>query len=235
MKLLGIDFETTGLRPQDDYIIETGLVVWDTDLHLPIAMDNFFTNHGMVIDASITEINGVHQSFVDEFGVSENESIGRIQRLEYSTKATVAHNGNMFDKPFYSASCDRIGAFFNPKRIWIDTGVDIDFSEEIVTRKLTYLAAEHGFLNPFAHRALFDVLSMMIILDKYNLDEIMYSAQQPSITIQSMVSYDNRDKAKEHRFYWDPSRKMWLKTIKKHKYKPESFPFSTREVNLEYK
>ena len=233
MKLLGLDFETTGLDPLKDNVIEVGAVIWDTEKHCPLAMDNYFVRWpDTVVPPDITAINGVENEYVEEFGLSPSEGIARIMNLEYRTEANVAHNGEAFDHPFYRDWVRRVHGHYgnDARRLWIDTQNDIDYSEAVPTRKLTYLAAEHGFLNPFAHRAVFDVLTMMIILDKYPLSEIIYSAQQPTIMLQALVSYDDREKAKEARFRWDAPNKRWIRTIKAHKVEKENFQFKTRVV-----
>ena len=51
--------------------------------------------------------------------------------------------------------------------------------EKIKTRSLPYLAADHGFLNPFPHRALFDVMTMIQIAGMYDINEILKYADSP--------------------------------------------------------
>lgn len=229
MRLLGIDFETTGLSPETDDVIEVGMCVWDTEHRQPIILDGFFVNWGKTISEEVTKLNGVHDSYVREFGLFQGNALDRIMKLMARTEYVVAHNGELFDKPFYKEWFKRIFSYSDPDpKIWIDTRTDIDYPEGV--RGLKYIAADHGFLNPFAHRAVFDVLTMMVIMDKYPLDEIIYSAQQPTIMVQCLVSYDDRQKAKDAGFYWDGERKQWRKSIKQHKYKPEEFPFKTRII-----
>jgi DNA polymerase-3 subunit epsilon len=234
MRLLGIDYETTGLDPVVDNIIEVGAVIWDTELHVPLVLENFFVKWGTPISAEITAINGVTDDFVETFGLSPSEGLSRIHTLEWQTAANVAHNGAAFDRPFHRDWLRRVYDHYgrDDQRLWIDTQNDIDYAEDVPTRKLTYLAAEHGFLNPFAHRAVFDVLTMMVIFDKYPLPEIIYSAQQPNILVQALVSYDNKEQAKEMRFRWDGDNKRWIRTFKAHKFKAEDYKFKTRIVEL---
>lgn len=233
MKLLGLDFETTGLDPEKDNVIEVGAVIWDTEIHQPLVIDNFFVNWGVPITEEVTKLNGVHDSYVEEYGLYQGAALDRLLRLMARVEAIVAHNGEVFDKPFYKDWYKRLCPGLEPReQLWIDTKNDLDYPEDLTTRKLTYLAAEHGFLNPFAHRAVFDVLTMMILLDKYNLESVLYSANQPTIMIQALVSFDDRQLAKDASFYWDPKKKMWLRSMKSHKYEPEKFNFNSRRVIL---
>jgi DNA polymerase III subunit epsilon len=234
MRLLGLDFETTGLDPEEDLVIEVGAVVWDTDLGQPLLIDNFFVNHGIEIGEEITKLNGVHQNFIDEFGLDSREALIRIQKLESKCDAIVAHNGTNFDKLFYKYWYNTVfEEDLNIQReiLWIDSREDIEYPEGTYASKLIYLAAEHGFLNPFAHRACFDVLTMMAILSKYPIEDIIYSAKQPMVLVQSMTEYHERDLAKKARFYWDADRKMWLRLMKEHRIAKSNFPFKTRIVN----
>lgn len=230
MRLLGIDFETSGLDPVKDDVIEVGAVIWDTEQHQPLVMDNFFVNWGKDISPEITALNGVQDSYVKEFGVFEGHGLDRIMRLMARAEYPVAHNGELFDKLFFNQWHKRVFLEDSEPRVWIDSRNDIDFPERCTTRNLKYLAAEHGFLNPFAHRAVFDVLSMLVVLDKYSLEEVIFSAHQPVILIQALVSYDNRQDAKDEGFYWDGDRKQWKRSMKAHKYKPEEFKFNTRII-----
>lgn len=97
---------------------------------------------------------------------------------------------------------------------WIDPQYDIPFPDKIKTRKLDYLCFEHGFKNPFKHRALFDVLAMFEIMSQYDIDTIVKRSQSPKITISAVVSYDDRLMAKNAGFWWDGNIRYWIKEIK---------------------
>lgn len=240
MKLFGLDFETTGLDPEADVVTEVGAVLWDTDRRSPLIVENFFVYHETPnVSMEITKKTGIHQSDLENFGLSSEEGFHRMMEVMALSDAVVAHNGNLFDRPFQRNWSKRILA--SPSKVaerlpWIDTQVDIAYPEEITTRRLSYLAAEHGFLNPFAHRAVFDVLTMLIVLDKYDLSDILYSASQPTCLIQAVVSYDDRQLAKDNQFYWNPKlgrKGMWVKSVKAHKI-PTGLPFSVKVIDEDY-
>jgi DNA polymerase-3 subunit epsilon len=231
MRLLGLDFETTGLDPEVDVVTEVGVVLWDTERHCPLALDSYFVSHpGIDITEEITQITGILPEDLKEFGIESQDALYRLSEHIHIADAVVAHNGTLFDKLFYTSWCKKIAQQEPSEKTWIDTQTDIDYPDEITTRKLTYLAAEHGFLNPFAHRAVFDVLTMMRILDKYSIDKIFYSAQQPTLMVRAKVSYDDRQLAKDHSFRWDGQNKIWVKAIKAHKYNPEDYKFETKVI-----
>lgn len=234
MRLLGLDFETTGLDPVEDYVTEVGAVLWDTERKGPISIDSYFVKHdGIELTEEIIKITGIHQADLNEFGLESRHGFERLYESVEKCDAIVAHNGELFDRLFYRNWGKKVSDGIDDLdkiRVWIDTQNDIDYPEEISSRKLTYLAAEHGFLNPFAHRAVFDVLTMLKVLENYNIDEALHSAQQPTVTLQALVSYDDREKAKERRFRWDAQAKMWVRSIKQHKIEREQFPFKTRVI-----
>jgi len=78
--------------------------------------------------------------------------------------------------------------------------VDVPSPPQITTRKLAHLAAEHGFLNPFAHRAVFDVLTMLKILSCYPIENVIISSNQPLMKLVALVAFDGRYKAKARGF-----------------------------------
>lgn len=213
MTILGLDFETTGLNPEVDRVIEIGAVLWSTgNGGFPISMYSFFCydKDFPEIHPEAAEANGLDNGFLKEYGKPFKKNMARI---EGDFQAVVAHNGMNFDRLFYVAECKRAG-IETWEMPWIDTAMDVKYPESITTRKLTYLAAEHGFLNPFAHRAVFDVLTMLIILQKYDVQAALEYSQQPLVILQALVSYDDRQKAKDTGYRWNPDEKRWLKTLR---------------------
>lgn len=228
MRLLGLDFETTGLDANKDVITEIGAVIWCTERRAPLLIDNYFINDGKtVVSPLITRLTGIRQEDIDEFGIPHEEGLARLLQSMNTVDAVVAHNGERFDRKFFNAWVGRHG--FGPRDLpWIDTLTDIDYPESVASKKLTYLAAEHGFLNPFAHRAVFDVLTMLRVLDQYDVNEIIESAKQPTLLIEAIVPYHKKDMAKERSFKWDGKR--WVRPMKKNRWEAEEFPFDTRIV-----
>ncbi len=218
MKLLGLDFETTGLSFTDDRIIEIGAVLWDTELRAPMRIFSALVLHPDK-KTELEAINGISQKMLEEYGDDQQNAFTELDDMAESAAFIVAHNGSGFDKPMMEAS---VKCFPMPeewtllKLPWIDTCQDLPIPDRITTRKLTHLAAEHGFLNPFAHRAVFDVLTMLKILDCYPLDVVLENARQPMVTLQACVSYEARKKASDRRYFWKPETKQWLRHMKAH-------------------
>ena len=97
---------------------------------------------------------------------------------------------------------------------------------------MIHLAAEHDFLNPFAHRAVFDVLTMFKVLSHYDIDEVVRYSKVPWVTVQAMVGFNNNKLAKERSYRWNPDRKIWWRLVKQDKLEQErkEAPFETKLI-----
>lgn len=218
MLLAGLDFETTGLDTEKCHVIEVGAALWDTERRAPIALicELVSLPEGTRLPSEIEELTGIREEDLVAFGRSESFVFKRLLDLVFHAEYVVAQNGTDFDELIF----DRVAAQHAHEsdralsRPWIDLSVDVPYPERITTRKLTHLCAEHGFLNPFSHRAVFDVLSMLKVLDAYPIDQIIDLAKSPTLRTQALVSYEDREKAKARGYRWDGATKTWTKNIK---------------------
>jgi DNA polymerase-3 subunit epsilon len=212
MLVLGIDLETTGLSTKEDEIIELGAVVWETKTNKPVAMLNHLIkqpNKGQ-LSSTIIDITGITDEDLDNFGIDEQVAINEFIQLARKCQYIIAHNGNHFDKPFIDKAVTRHGLELDMP--WIDSMLDVPFT--CATKKLTYLAAEHNFLNPFSHRALFDVLTMLNVCSNYDWQDIVKRSESPTITVVANVTKENRNLAKSKGFRWDAPNVRWIKYMK---------------------
>lgn len=210
MKLLGIDLETTSVDVATCHITEIGMVLWDTE-----HQQSLFQFGGLVrlsrdveIPEQAQKITGISNEMVHENGLTWDLWERQILFLMNQAEGFVAHNAQ-FDRTILERYLQ-----METDALWVDTMTDLPYPEHIVTRKLDYLCYEHGFANPFSHRALTDVLSMFKVMSMYPLDEILVLAKSPMIWLRADVSIDDRQKAKDRRYIWDPLNKYWVKSIK---------------------
>jgi DNA polymerase III subunit epsilon len=204
-------------------VIEIGAILWDTqtssvlklmsclccDQHTPNPIpEEAAQHHGLTYERL------VHYGVLNEVAFAELQSF--LQRAE----AVVAHFGAKFDQDFHDAEILRIGL---PRLglTWIDTALDIKYPDRIKTRSLLCLAAEHGFLNPFPHRAVFDVMTMLRIFSLYDPQAALEYARQPILTLEALVSFDDKELAKARAYRWLPApgaspgaKKKWLKELR---------------------
>lgn len=215
MLLVATDVETTGLDVTKDKIIEVGAVLWDTVKLAPIRVFNSLVVYpDLQVSAEIEAITGINSQMLVDYGEPPSEVFNGLSRFLACGDYIVAHNGNAFDRPLIERHFLEFGCI-SPDRLWLDTTIDVEYPKSITTRKLVHLAAEHGFVNPFAHRAIFDVLTMLKVLSCYDLARVIELAKEPSVTVQAVVSFADKEKAKERGFRWDGDKKAWKKTMKR--------------------
>lgn len=238
MRLIGLDLETTGLNTGEDRITELGIVLWDSDEKAPILMRQYFLIDDGIREklknpdtvAMIKRVCGLTPSILEEFGLVPGMALAELEYLckDHKPDFVVAHNGENFDRPFTYAELTRHSVTSdNFRRVpWLDTRADIPFASEPESRKLKHLALDCGFINPFAHRAVFDVLTMLRVLSHYPLEDVIAYSKVPFITVRAVVSYDDREKAKARRYSWEKLgervyQKQWIKKLKLDKLEQE--------------
>jgi DNA polymerase-3 subunit epsilon len=214
MKILGIDFETTGLDPRKDRITEVGLVLWDSESKQPVRVTGFLVKTPTPVSAEISRLTGITNELLRDYGVDPVPAMKSIVALAAQADFMCAHNGTEFDKLFLEAELQRRGADIRTLP-WIDTRTDLPHAAYSLGKSasLKYLACDHGFVYP-AHRAVNDVLAMLEILGRYDLETTIKRAQTPNVNVRAVVSFDDRLLAKERGYYWKPESKLWVKPLK---------------------
>lgn len=216
MIVAGIDFETTSVDPETCHPTEIALVLWEASTNKIIEPMSFLLEIPADVEITNEHITGISKRLTQNYGYRWQETQAYVlQRLVYADYF-MAHNVE-FDRTILKRMFDwesHHGEKPFDDSHWIDTMTDIPYPDHIRTRSLPYLAAEHGFLNPFPHRALFDVMTMIKIAGMYDFADILTYAQSPTIWIQAVVSMADRQKAKDRHFIWDPVNKYWVKKIK---------------------
>ena len=215
MLVAGFDLETTGLNLESDSIIESAVVLWDTERKCPMKIysEMVFGRHIPPLEPIITELTGITNKDLESFGRPAFEVLDKSRKLLEEADYIIAHNGNIFDRPMFANNCERHSV--KPvDRPWIDTVCDVQFPVSMNTRKLKHLAAEHGFVNPFAHRALFDVLTMLRVAQDYDWEKIIAYAKAPNLIVKAETSFQQKELAKKQNFMWNNEKKIWFKNIK---------------------
>jgi len=224
MIIAGLDLETSGLDPHSDVITELGLVLWDTDKNFPVRIISSYVFDDKItpdISPEVTELTGIDRPILMEWGTSFEKMMDAAISTFSCSDAILTHNGINFDMLFMHQEAKRQSKSI-PDKIVIDSLYDIPFPAKFGTRKLDFLAGCHGFLNPFPHRALFDVLSMLKIASNYSWQSMMESAKYPVIKIKANVTFNNNTLAKKMGYYWEPApTKMWLKEIRANLFEQE--------------
>lgn len=221
MKLLGFDSESTGLNIKEDVFTEVAGILYDTVSGEILKFYNTLVwsphKKGNYIPDETIELNGITTDMVLNYGINTYAALGELGILCEQCDFVVAHNGTNFDRPLLNSELERCSKFVDKKQFekpWIDTAIDIPYPSEISTRKLTHLASEHGFVNPFPHRAFADVLTMFEILKNYDIEEIARRSQLQSFKLTALGGFPVKDKAKAAGFRYNADKKEWTRIVK---------------------
>ena len=210
MIVLSFDVETTGLDRQKDQVIEVGAVLYSTGQKKCLESQGVLVKSSIPVSEEITKITGITQAAVDKFGYESADALDNLLLLADSADAFIGHNVRSFDKQMLESWCRREGRNL-PDKLWIDSMTDLPSVE---SKKLGYLAADHGFLNMFPHSALSDCQTVLKILEGYDIDKVVERAKSPEVILQAHQDRNSNDKAKAARFRWCPPLKIWWKPVK---------------------
>jgi DNA polymerase III epsilon subunit-like protein len=208
---LALDFESTGLDFVKDRIIEVGAVLWSTGQRKCLESQGFLVKSDVPVSAEITKITGITQSAVDKFGYDSAGSLETVMDLIASADAVIGHNVTRFDRKMLYAWAAREGINDLPDMLWIDTFTDLP---DTFATKLGYMAADSGFVNLFPHSALTDCLTVLKLVEKYDIEKVIERAKSPMVVVQAHQDRGQNELAKKAKFRWRPETKQWWKFVK---------------------
>lgn len=225
MIICGIDLETTGLSPDKDHIIEMAYVIKGWCDPKPIAVGHSYFTTSIPLTKEIQELTRIDDKLLSLAGRDISVGLSALAHDcdKYGVAFMLGHNGRAFDKLFLQKVVAEIGGGEALDRYlnipWLDSKEDIIYPGTVKTTRLTYLAAEHGFLNPFPHSALFDVMTMLNVAERYPFDQMVERSKMPTLIVRALVSFDDKQLAKDRSYYWEKWAdksfpKMWVKGIK---------------------
>lgn len=222
---LFIDTETTGLDTKVDKAIEVAGILWDsTEKSIICAYSSLVKYESMpVLSSEIEKITGIKKEFYEQNAVSSEYVFDSLSVLSNKADFLCAHN-SAFDKAILKNSANYEFSVFMEhvfSKPWIDTMTDMPWAEEPPSKKLSYLAVDHGFSPLFKHRALSDIMTLIKIVSAYDSKEIERLALVPTIEIKANVTYATHKLAKERKYRYNPEDKTWIKSIKADKYDAE--------------
>jgi DNA polymerase-3 subunit epsilon len=224
MKFLFVDVETTGLDPEIDTITELGMVLCDMDTKTPLVLYNELVKNPKQpeLTEEITAITGITQEMIEGYGIPEVDVLRKFVDLGACADAIVAHNAP-FDKGMIDMAFRKLNQEV-PDFDWIDSCVDVPYPVSIKTRTLSYLAVDHGFMNPLAHRALFDCMTTFEVVKNYDAKKVYALSKSPNVWVRchtrvpwqdpNPVGKKDNDRAKSIGFRFDGNRKIWIRQIK---------------------
>jgi DNA polymerase III subunit epsilon len=203
-----VDLETTGLNPLKDEIIEIGILgfTYGND-NKPVVTTAYgaLEDPGKPIPEEIIKLTGI----TDDQVKGQSIDWGNVKEILGKADIVVAHNAK-FDRGFLEQRVEIASVNIN----WACSQSHIDWrAMGYKTSALNYLAADHGFVNPFAHRAIFDCATTFKIIENH-VDAMVARSQQKEIEIKAFGSpFETKDALKSRNYRWNPEERVWHKTI----------------------
>lgn len=176
------------------------------------------------------EITGISKEQLNEFGSNFADCYSVFTRFSVLCDFSIGHNILGFDVPILTKEAADAGCGAPEFKEKIDTRFDLPIPSRIETRKLTYLAAEYGILNPGAHSARHDVLTCANLFFKFPLDEVIRRSKSPNVWLRAHVEFADKDKAKDKKFTFDSKNKWWVKNFKEIDLKDQVFNFTVSQL-----
>lgn len=225
MIVLAFDLESTGRDVTKDRIIEFGAVVWNTRKSKIITVYNQLVKPDPCppLSEEIKSITNIDDEDLAAYGESLSFVMLQVKLLieRYKVEYVFSHNGERFDRPLLLNELARAQILGHPiERLpLVDTMLDLPFKKPPLSLKLNYMAHDHGFINPFPHRAFSDALSMMRIAGEYPIDKILELRNTPFIVLAARVSFEDNSKAKQLGYRWERVEdeifsKTWVKRVR---------------------
>lgn len=206
MNLLIVDTETTDLDHAE--VCEMAATLYSTKPRGAIAsVSTLLALNG---ENKAVEINGISNELAWKSQPVFREMIGAIKKLIGHADYAVAFNAE-FDRPYWEK--------LNPEIPWFCAMRDFDWEYHKERFTLIELALWLGIGVGTAHRAGDDVRLLVECFNRCShfderLEQAIIRSQSPQIELKAIISYDNRQLAKDAGFQWDGDRRIWIKKVR---------------------
>jgi len=216
--LLIVDLETTGLNPKVDGVLEWGAILYS------IPYQTVVHQCSMLFDEEEnpqTHLNHIPAGIVSQMTRTEDilDAFGKmLTGMMYEADYVVAHNAK-FDRQWFDTTGIVLANEQKQPLPWLCTMSDFVFPKQSRSRlSLVNLCLDHRISVWSAHRALTDCQLIAALFDRMESPEVLQQmvveaaerADRPKYLYRAMVSFQERQKAKDAGFHWDKERKMWL-------------------------
>lgn len=224
-KVLIIDTETTGLKPEDGAkLIEVGAILFDVELREVIAQLSFL----MPTEENAAEhINGISPELTTRGEALQSSMYMAFADLVHEADYAVAHNA-AFDSQWLR--------WIRPEPPlglkWICTMDDVRWPKNTKRGRpsVMSLALDYGVPVWSAHRALTDCIYLAEVMKREpELRRILVEALEPKKVFKAELPYERRQECKDAGFVWNQIvPKAWAKKLRATE--AEALPFPVREV-----
>jgi len=205
-RVLILDTETDGVDPKINKCIEVACCLYDIKNLAPIeSFASLIKGEGN--DAE--KINGISPKILSLCS-DANDVWHHVKKLALATDSYLAHNAQ-FDEGFTPESIRTI----NP---WVCSMSDFEYPCFSNSKSLVAIALAHGVGVVHAHRAMSDVDTLSRLLTRLgemgcNLEEMFQRGMRPKSLYEALVSFHQKDKAKNAGFGWDADNKRWTRKM----------------------
>lgn len=218
MKILAFDTETTGLpEDPDTSIVEAAFALYDTKEDRVMKCFSGLISSETKMTEKASEVNGIKDHHLVDYGLTRRQAFPLIHKAIAESDAVLAFNFS-FDKTMVEREFKR-DQIPLPMTPWICAMNDVDYPSHVRGKNQGHIAADLGFLNPFPHVAVGDILTMVQICRTLQFSEdhwihLVAMASSPMITVKAHVNFNTNQKAKDQKFRWNPDKKIWFKEIR---------------------
>lgn len=212
MILAAFDFETNSLDVNQARVLEVGVLLYTTTRKRIVMAESFLVDNEDNIPNEIVDVTHITPKMASTFGLVTTHAISKLQNYFDMADMIVGKNIVDYDIPVYKNWCQREHEEPIDKPL-IDIETDLPGVEN---KKLAYMCADAGFLNPFPHAALADAWSTLRLIElQPSFDAVVERSKSPRVWLQALVDFDNNYLAKEKKFFWVPApHKAWCKIVK---------------------
>lgn len=234
-----LDTETTGkVEEPEAVIIEVGVILYSLEKGTPVRSYSTLIRRepGTIKDALIPRLTGIWDDDLD-LGLHPQVAWEVVAKMMVKADVVIAHNV-AFDRVMCERDrvyVDEVKLYMLTPRPWVCSMTQIEWPdrEPGASKSLAAAALHYGVGVVAAHRALTDcdILSRTFSRLKelgHDLQELVANAMVPRTKVKALVSYDNRQVAKDHGFAWDGEKKMWWREVTDEQ--RGKLPFKTAEV-----
>ncbi len=203
-----LDLETTGLDPETDEIIEIGILEFGVIAGQEPRILNMYSllqEPQEPLSETIEKLTGLNTSVLKNHKIDWKIIESSLSRASI----VIAHNA-AFDRGFIKRRSELAHLSLH----WGCSQKHIDwYGRGFRTRSLNYLACDHGYVNPFAHRALFDCATTFRLITPYLSELIDKSYEKEYLLVALQAPFARKDMLKERGYQWEPKRRAWVKTV----------------------
>jgi DNA polymerase-3 subunit epsilon len=233
-QVLIIDTETTGLKADKDQVIEVAGVLYSVNNQTTIQQVSTLLPAGSNPAERINRIKpGALRNITGELA---DPGMSMLTRMAQKAELIVAHNAE-FDKKWFGIAIKGRSILPTLKNAngqplsWVCTCSDFEWPYQTRSgQSLVELALAHGIGVSTNHRALTDCQLIAALFDRMeNLPAMFDRALRPKACFKALVSYDDKDVAKQAGFKWFAERKSWERIMAVEDTK--ELPFKVKQIS----